>query len=314
MKRNKASVSYTNEAAMRSQRCQLCQHFRPPRACRKVAGAISARGWCELWVHYGERVLGAVRPNAGLSALYRKRLLALVDEMNASIEHWLVATYRKHPPRVAKLAQDATPAVQLRRAIREMAQHWEQRFDDMAPRLAEWFATAAATRSRAQLASILRTGGISVRLQMSATQKDVLEAAIAENVSLIKSIPSRHFTQIEGMVMRSVSTGRDLQQLNRDLRREFGVTKRRAALIARDQNNKATAAFTRVRQMELGIKRAVWLHSHAGKEPRPTHVKMDGKTYDTTRGMWDSAEGAYVFPGQLINCRCVSKSIVPGFS
>jgi SPP1 gp7 family putative phage head morphogenesis protein len=114
--------------------------------------------------------------------------------------------------------------------------------------------------------------------------------------------------------MRSVQSGRDLQQLARDLQREFGVTKRRAALIARDQNNKATAVFTRTRQLELGMTRAVWMHSHGGKEPRKTHLKMDGRGYDTRRGMWDPAESKYIFPGELINCRCVSKTIVPGVS
>lgn len=299
---------------MSQQQCKYCRHFRKPEGCSKVAGEIKPGGWCELWVGTNERTLRAVFPNAGLSALYRKRILTLVDEMNASVEYWLRACYRAHPPRVAKLAQDATPAELLRRAVRALAKRWQSRFDEMAPRLAEYFATAASERSRRQLKTILKDGGITVRMQVTPAQRDVLQASIAENVALIKSIPSQHFTAIEGMVMRSVSAGRDLQQLTKDLQKQFGVTRKRAAFIARDQNAKATAAFTRTRQMELGIKRAMWLHSHAGKQPRPTHVAMDGKTYDVNRGMWDKDEGAWVFPGQLISCRCVSRTIVPGFS
>ena len=56
------------------------------------------------------------------------------------------------------------------------------------------------------------------------------------------------------------------------------------------------------------------MHSHAGKKPRPSHVRMNGKTYDVKQGMWDSAEGRYVFPGELINCRCTSRSVIPGFA
>ncbi len=56
------------------------------------------------------------------------------------------------------------------------------------------------------------------------------------------------------------------------------------------------------------------MHSHAGKEPRPTHVKMDGKKYDVTKGMFDTAEKRFIFPGELINCRCISRSVIPGFS
>ena len=62
-----------------------------------------------------------------------------------------------------------------------------------------------------------------------------------------------------------------------------------AVIIARDQNNKATASMTRARQNELGITEAIWVHSGAGKHPRPTHVAMNGAKYDVKKGMWDPA-------------------------
>jgi uncharacterized protein with gpF-like domain len=94
------------------------------------------------------------------------------------------------------------------------------------------------------------------------------------------------------------------------------VTKRRAALIARDQNNKATAVFVRVRQKQAGIKKAMWLHSHGGKEPRKTHLANDGKLYDPQKGWFDPDPKVRrrIWPGELINCRCVSRSVVEGFS
>jgi SPP1 gp7 family putative phage head morphogenesis protein len=149
---------------------------------------------------------------------------------------------------------------------------------------------------------------------MTPAMQDISKATVNANVALIKSIPQQYLRNVEGIVMRSVQTGRDLGALSKDLQKQFGVTKRRAALISRDQNNKATSAFQRARQQELGITRAVWMHSHAGKEPRPTHVAMNGKTYDINKGMWDADEKEWVFPGQLINCRCTSRSVVAGFS
>lgn len=143
--------------------------------------------------------------------------------------------------------------------------------------------------------------------------RDALEATVAENVSLIKSIGSQYLTAIEGHVMRSVTTGRDLAPLARRLELQYGVTRRRAALIARDQNNKATAVITRERQNELGIK-AIWLHSAGGKEPRPTHVANSGKVYDPKEGWFDPDVGEHIWPGTLINCRCVSKSVIPGLT
>jgi SPP1 gp7 family putative phage head morphogenesis protein len=114
------------------------------------------------------------------------------------------------------------------------------------------------------------------------------------------------------MLMRSVARGRDLGGMTKEMEERYGITRRRAALISRDQNNKATAIITRVRQRELGITEAIWLHSSAGKHPRPSHVAMNGKRYLIAEGMEDPDEGRKILPGELVNCRCVSRSVIPG--
>lgn len=212
------------------------------------------------------------------------------------------------------MAQDALPANMLRGSMKELRKRWERKFNDMAPQLAKYFAKVVSQRSDATLQRILKQGGMSVKFKPTKAQKDVMQAVVNENVSLIKSIPQRHLDEVEGLVMRSVQRGRSLGELSKELQQRFGVTKRRAALIARDQNNKVSGALHRVRQLELGIKEAIWIHSGGGKEPRPTHVRNDGKRYDIAKGWWDPAEKKYIVPGELINCRCVSRPVVVGFS
>lgn len=260
-------------------------------------------------VDVGPKTLDAPRPNAGIAVTYRKRLDALIDEMDASLTYWISAKYRANTPEL--LAQDASPAVEMRRTVRKLARRWQAKFDAMAPELATYFALAATDRTDRQLQEILRRGGWSVRFKMSRAQNDVFQATVAENVGLIKSIASQHLAQVQGDVMRSVASGRDLGALTKTLQESYGVTKRRAATIARDQNNKATATMTRVRQHELGITEAVWMHSSGGKHPRPEHVAANGKRYPIAKGMF--LEGKWTWPGVEINCRCVSKSVIPGF-
>lgn len=255
------------------------------------------------------KTIGTVRPNEGIRVAYQRRLETLIDQMTASTEYGLRAAYRANPP---EMAQDASPAVELRRAVRRMARRWQRRFDELAPQLAQYFATAAADRSDKALQSMLRKAGFTVRFKMTAAQNDVLQATIGENVALIKSIPAQYMTGIDGVVMRSVAAGRDLSAMTADLVEQRGVTKRRAARISLDQNNKATATITRVRQTELGITQAIWQHSGAGKHPRPEHVAMSGKPYDVAKGAY--LEGKWTWPGVEINCRCTSRSIIPGFS
>ncbi len=111
--------------------------------------------------------------------------------------------------------------------------------------------------------------------------------------------------------MRSVQTGRDLGQLRSDILARYDVTKKRAALIARDQNNKATAVMEKARRISIGITQAKWAHSRGGKEPRASHVAANGKIYDVAKGCL--IDGKYIMPGEEINCRCVSHAVIPGF-
>ena len=132
------------------------------------------------------------------------------------------------------------------------------------------------------------------------------------HVGLIRSIPEKYFNEVEGLVMRSVARGRDLSYLTDELQKRYGITRRRAALIARDQNNKATSVMQAARQQSLGVTQGVWKHSHAGKEPRPSHVKADGKVFELSKGMY--LDGKWVMPGEEINCRCTWSPVIPGLS
>lgn len=311
----------------------------------------------------GEKVLRPVHPNAGIAADYRRKLDAMIAEMQRSYVYFLTARYRENedrikiamdgernrwaryvdpvdmrplfrcdpttvsdpllaldtrplPPGEWIIAMDANPARELAAELKRLGRRWQKRFDEAAPKVARWFSTAASVRSRRSLMKILKDAGIAVDFTMTRGMRDVLDATVQENVSLIRSIAQKYHTEVEGMVMRSVTAGRDQASLVEDLEKRFAITRRRAALIARDQNNKATAVFTRVRQQEVGIEEAIWLHSHGGHEPRPTHLANSGKRYKVAEGWFDPDPKVrrHIWPGELINCRCVPKSVVKGFS
>jgi SPP1 gp7 family putative phage head morphogenesis protein len=262
-----------------------------------------------------EKVLRPVHPNQGVEAEYRRQMFKLIDLMHDSVMYWIEVRYKNNEPNV--MSFDAkTPAVVLRMTIGKLKKQWLKRFNDVAKNLAEYVAADIRANTDRQMKSMLKKAmvPITVKFDMTPAQKDIMHATVQANVSLIKSIPEQYLKGVEGAVMRSVQQGRDLGKLTKELRTKFGVTKRKAAEIARDQNNKATSAFQRARQIELGIEEAIWMHSHAGKKPRPTHVAMNGKRYDVKKGMWDSAEKEFILPGTLINCRCTSRSVIPGFS
>ncbi|MDA3876621.1 MAG: hypothetical protein PF483_05990 [Halothiobacillus sp.] len=259
------------------------------------------------------KTLRPVHPNRGIEAMYRKRLNAEIEAMQKSVVYWLKATYRKNEPRIA---QDESPADMLRRTMKDLSKRWNKRFDTMAKKLAAHFAQSVETRSSLALRKILKDGGFAVEFRMTPAMRDVMDATIAENVALIKSIPSQYLTQVEGIVMRGAQTGRDAGQIAQDLRERLGVTKRRAAFIARDQVEKSTASFNRARFLEVGIEQAVWVHSGGGMSKRPSHVKAgrDGVVYDVSKGWYDPDAKEWIQPGYLPNCKCVGRPVLPGIS
>lgn len=250
----------------------------------------------------------AVRANAGVRNAYQKSLDQLVREMSHSVEYWLEAAYKNNAP---LMAVDALPSNELKKRIQELSKRWISRFDEMSKKIADRFVKQGKATTDASMMSALKDAGWTVQFKPTRMMSDAMNATIQENVSLIKSIPSEYFLEVEGIVMRGFTKGRDLHQITEELKHRYGVTSRRSATIARDQSNKLTATVTQARRLELGITQAIWVHSAAGKRPRHSHVQAgkDKRVFDVNKGLY--LDGEWLQPGEAINCRCTSRSILP---
>ena len=252
----------------------------------------------------------AVHANKGVEAAYRRALDKLVKEMAGSYRYWIESAYKANPPRM-EVAQDELPSKELAKKLRELSSRWIKRFDDAADAIAERFTEQGRKSTDSSFQGALADAGFAVKFQITPVMRDAMFATIQENVALIKSIPRQYSYEVEGIVMRGFTRGRDLSYISEELQARYGVTKRRAALIARDQSNKLTATVTQARRVELGLFEAEWVHSGGGKEPRHSHVKAgnDKKRFDVRKGCY--LDGEWILPGQLINCRCSSRTILP---
>lgn len=252
----------------------------------------------------------AVTPNLGVQQAYKRELDKLIAEMSNSFEYWVEAAYKANPPRM-EVAMDALPSSELAKKIAAIGKRWIKKFDDMAEKIATKFAESGRKATDSSFQSALKDAGWAVDFKVTSVMRDAMNATIVENVSLIKSIPQQYLTDVQGIVMRGFSQGRDLKDISDDLQSRYGVTKRRAALIARDQSNKLTATVTQARRVELGLFEAIWVHSGAGKEPRPSHLKAgrEKQKFDVRKGLL--LDGEYLLPGQAINCRCSSRTVLP---
>jgi uncharacterized protein with gpF-like domain len=252
----------------------------------------------------------AVHANKGVEVAYRKRLDKLISEMSNSVEYWLEAAYKAYPPRM-EVAMDALPSSELSKRIKELSKRWISRFDEMSEKIADDFTRQGAKHTDSAFKQSLKDAGWTIEFKVTPVMRDAINATIQENVALIKSIPQQYMLEVEGIVMRGFTAGRDLSYISSELQARYGITKRRAALISRDQANKLTATVTQARRIELGITKAVWVHSGASKHPRASHLKAgkDKQVFDVDKGLF--LDGEWVLPGQAINCRCSSKSVLP---
>jgi len=230
--------------------------------------------------------LPAIHPNLGIERWYKRQLMQIINEIQAEVKADIQSNYKSQANMVAMDGFSDW----LGHSIDYLMSKWTNKLNALSDQVAELFVTKTVHNYDKQLKKHLRKAGFTVRFQMSPYTEEMLKAAMGENVGLIKSIGVQYLSKVEQSVWASVKGGFDLGTLSQELQHAYGVTKNRAELIARDQGAKANAVIEQARRKELGITKAIWKHSHAGRTPRPSHVKADGKVFDVDKGLYLDSE------------------------
>lgn len=253
-----------------------------------------------------------LHPPAAVSARYVDRLSRLTAQMTAQVMREVERLF-KGGAAEAYFAQDASIASGARILMNRLTATFEDLFARHARDMAQQMVDGAAKASGSALHSSLQTlsGGLSLKTNvMNSTLSNVYKATVAENVSLIKSIPGQYLKDVEGSVMRSITNGNGLQDLVPALQKYEGQTHRRARNIALDQTRKAYGNINKGRMQSIGVKKFQWHHSGGGAHPREDHEAMDGEIYSfDDLPVIDERTGERGIPGQAINCRCTMSPV-----
>ena len=275
-----------------------------------------------------------VRPSEDAERYYRGQLRSLVrlmaSELVAALEPELK---RLKPDYIAdSLVTMDGWAEQILSAIRKVSSRFTSSlFESQITRV------AASTISRAEADnaedfrdSVNKAVGVDFELITKPKgMTDYLEASTAENVNLIKSIPSEYFQKVETLVLGGMKDGLAPTAIARQIQEETGVTARRAKLIARDQTSKLNSDLTRQRQAAAGIE--FYKSSDAGDvrvagNPAGKYPNAKVSCWGIARqdigygvGIYKVADGATwkgetgLHPGKHhILCRCVALAMIPG--
>lgn len=147
--------------------------------------------------------------------------------------------------------------------------------------------------------------------------QDQLNSFSKENVALITSLKDKALTSIESNAQRAIRTGKRHEEIAKEIEDEFGATRSRAKLIARDQVSKLNGQLTQMRQKDVGIKEYIWRTS-GDERVRASHAIMDGKKcrWDDASVYWNGTDwvkrnsSMYVgHPGSDYQCRCWAEPV-----
>jgi hypothetical protein len=159
---------------------------------------------------------------------------------------------------------------------------------------------------------------LTIRPTITPELKQSMQAIIAENVNLIKSIESRYFEQIRGAVNRAILNNGSYSELKAEISKYNGMNMRRAGLIARDQSHKAWTALSMQKMKDAGINGWEWVHGGGVKTPRETHIKtakqggINHTIHKTGEKAYDPQKGVErgILPGELPYCRCFARPVI----
>lgn len=134
-----------------------------------------------------------------------------------------------------------------------------------------------------------------------------LKKWVEENVGLISSIPEDTLEKMKDIVYDGFTNGKTTTRMVKEIQRAYGISRRRAELIARDQTAKLNGQIQKAQQQDAGITEYIW--SDCGDERvRRSHQELNGKKFS-----WDdppeNSDGRKCHPGQDFQCRCIGRPV-----
>lgn len=252
------------------------------------------------------RVPASTKP---LERKYAKQLLEFLavmqDQLRELIDALPALTASADADRLRRIDGVFRTDVGETRRIREMIERariaLSQRFssEDL-ENLAEQFASETNTLNRRALADQMKSRlGIDVLLSDQSVRQ-LTDAFVGQNVSLIRSLPERALSEIETSVIRGVRRGTPHREIAKGISERVGVSERRARVIARNEVSSLMGQLTAERHQDLGLETFIW-RTVNDERVRPEHRQRNGKVYRYS----EPPNGE--LPGEPVNCRCFAE-------
>lgn len=147
----------------------------------------------------------------------------------------------------------------------------------------------------------------------------LLREWVDNNVMKIKSIPTDMLGEMQQIILEAYAHGSSITDIQKAIQKSYNDTKKKAALLARDQISTLNSQFTKLQQTDAGCEEYIWSDS-GDVRVRDCHRELNGKTFrwDDPPEMWYMTKergkvltGRRCHPGEDYCCRCVA---IPKFN
>lgn len=256
-----------------------------------------------------------LRPSAAIRAWYAAELRKVVKPMLTDYKE-SIRRELESPGTKEFFAMDASVATGFQRILQSLNHRWANIFKGFAAQLSSDFVDKSDAHSKSSSQFSLSTAGIKQPV-MAYTDNiaNTLGASRDFNNTLITGIQEEVHEKIYNSVMLSLTSPDPTKQgssgIANALREIGGFSEDRVDLITRDQTSKLYSALADERMQQNGVEEFEWLHSSAGKVPRPDHVAKDGMVFKLNDPrLWEGKKGDQGPPGWAINCRCTRVPVI----
>lgn len=136
----------------------------------------------------------------------------------------------------------------------------------------------------------------------------VMQQRLADQVTLIKSIPLDAAKRVHELTLQGIEDGTRASEISKEIQRSGEVSESKAKLIARTEVARTASALTEARAMSVGSEGYIWRTS-GDSDVRHSHAAMNGKfvRWDSPPTLDKMTGHAGAFP----NCRCYPEPVIP---
>lgn len=156
--------------------------------------------------------------------------------------------------------------------------------------------------------------GVALRTEIAmAPTGDLMRALLAEQVTLITSIPLDAATRVQKLALEGLTEGSRGQDIRDMILASGKVSKSHATLIARTETARVSSLLTQARAEHIGSEGYIWRTAHDA-DVRPLHKALEGKIIKWDDPPITGEKGERSHAGQIYNCRCWAEVVLPALS